>query len=652
MDERRPPDVITNQRKTIGVMINKTDQYFQDCIYRTVQTTARTLDMDVYFFTTVGHRESINDFDGKEKGLFRLAPVEKLDGLIVVLDSYQMVGFTETVMDMLHQRVKCPVVVIRECSPEYDSVFTDEETAIRPLLRHLMDDHGYRRICFEAGFKGHPGSEPRLQCYFDEMSRRGIPLPRNAVYYGTMWTHEADKAFEYFFANPDEPPEAIVCANDYMAIALIHELQSRGYRVPQDVVVTGFDNISETANTRPTVTTVQQDYIEMARQAVLQLDRRIRGNQGGGADMLPARIGLPGQALIRESCGCNTMAEMDMLRKNLAEITSKNKEINIREVSQVYFAIDMNTCDSYDDIHRIIMRKLEDIPTLQDFYCCLFEDENGELCEHITGRARIISAIRDRDDRDVQRGSFDTAQLLPASAERDEPQAFYVRLLHQRESIYGYTVMRFEDQATPSMFYLHWNVIVAGALRNLADQTKLRALYEERRRTSVTDVLTQLYNRRGMEEHLAPYWDDMCRQHRSVCFVMLDMDNLKPINDTFGHAAGDEALRTLRDVILTAGGKDTLAARMGGDEFLVFLPDCDQADADAFMERFHAAMAEANSQYPQARHIGCSWGVNVTTLEEGTTMEQCMHEADERMYVVKEEHRARRRALQAGGAVC
>lgn len=645
--------MITDKRKTIGVFINKTDLYFQNCIYRTVHEVARSLNIDVYFFTTVGHRESLNDFDDKEKGLFRFAPVEKLDGIIVVPDSYQMVGFTETVEDMLRQRVTCPVVVIRECTPKYDSVFTNEDEAIRPLLRHLMDDHGFRRICFEAGFKGHPGSEPRLGCYLDEMRKRGIPLPRNAVYYGTMWSRDADKAFDYFFANPDEIPEAIVCANDYMAIAMILELQKRGYRVPQDVVVTGFDNVSDTTNVRPAVTTVQQDYNEMARRAMLQLKHRMDLRDAGEPDPAPAQLGLPGQPVIRESCGCEGMAETEMLRRNLVEQSSLNKQINIREVSQVYFAIDMNACDTYDDIHRIIMRKLDDIPTLRDFYCCLFEDEKGELSEKITGRARVISAIRDRDDKDFTPVSFDATQVLPVMAERaDEPQAFFVRLLHQRESIYGYSVMQFQDGETPSMFYLHWNVIVAGALRNLADQTKLRALYEERRRSSVTDVLTKLYNRRGMEEHLAPYWDDMCREGRDVCFVMLDMDNLKPINDTFGHAAGDEALRTLRDVILTAGGKDTLAARMGGDEFLVFLPDHTQQDADAFMERFHAAMAEANSGYPEARHIGCSWGLCVTRLSEGMTIEQCIHEADERMYVIKEEHRALRRASQAGGSAC
>ena len=72
-------------------------------------------------------------------------------------------------------------------------------------------------MSFLAGYKEHPDSEKRLQCYREEMAKRGIPLYDHAIYYGSMWTRDADKACHYFFEDGVPMPEAIVCANDYMA---------------------------------------------------------------------------------------------------------------------------------------------------------------------------------------------------------------------------------------------------------------------------------------------------------------------------------------------------------------------------------------------------------------------------------------------------
>ena len=191
--------------------------------------------------------------------------------------------------------------------------------------------------------------------------------------------------------------------------------------------------------------------------------------------------------------------------------------------------------------------------------------------------------------------TFDSTKLLPSLAEReDEPKAFYIHLLHQRENTYGYTVMQFQPGQTPSMFYLHWNIVVSIALRNLANQAKLRTLYEERRLASITDVLTGLNNRRGLLEKLEPCWKDMCRQGKNVSFVSMDMDNLKPINDTHGHQGGDTALRMVAEAIRWALPADGIAARVGGDEFLVFMSGCDDAGTETFKEDFHTVLAKLN----------------------------------------------------------
>lgn len=630
--------MITDGRKTLGVFMNKSGLHFQNAVQTVTERRAKEMGYDVIYFFTVGYRESKNYYDVQEKSIFDFTPMEKLDGALVTPDAYDMAGFRESLFDMLDKRAKCPVVCVRDSLNAYDSFYTDEAMAIRPLLVHLLDDHGFRRVCFQSGHKDHPDGNKRLAVYLEEMEKRGIPLPPNAIHYGTMWTRDADKAYDHFFGDPDNWPEAVVCANDHMALALIEEVQAHGYSVPEDVVITGFDNIETTANSWPTVTTVGQDYEKMINSAMDLLHERIQQQERG--EKLPVRrhIGIPGSLEIRESCGCSHSSRELMERDEMRRLTRQLQEVSSREVSQTYFSIELNTADSYEEIHQTIFRKLDDIPHLRDFYLCLFEDENG-FAGHITPQVRLVSAIRDRQDAGMPMISFDRSLLLPSLAERpDEPQTFYVHLLHQRESTYGYTMMQYENGKTPSMFYLHWNVILSIALRNLDNQNKLKALYEERRLSSITDTLTGLYNRRGVSEKLDPIWADMCREKRTVCFASLDLDNLKPINDTFGHQGGDEALRTIADAIRASVPENAIPARIGGDEYLIFMPDCDEDDAAAFCGRFEAYLVERNQN---ARIVvGASVGTHVVQLGEGISLDRCVNESDEQMYQVKRQRHA------------
>lgn len=630
--------MITDHRKTIGVFMNKADTKFQTTVQRITRQHAQKMGYDVFYFITMGYRESSNVYDEQEKIIFDFVPVEKLDGALVTPDAYDMPGFRESLFRLLDERASVPVVCIRDHENHYDCCFTDEATAIRPLLNHLLDDHGFRRVCFQAGYEGHPDSQARLACYQEEMARRNIPLPPNAIHHGTMWTSGAEEAYEYFYGDKDNWPQAVVCANDFMAQALIDQLLAHGYRVPEDTVVTGFDDIESSKRCIPSLTTVGQDYPTMAAQAVELLYQRMMEKERGIQAGEKQRMGIPGKLILRESCGCGHSPDAQQLARELAALNKANQAGNTRVVSNTYFSIELNAAPTYEDIHKTIFRKLEDTPTVRDVYLCLFQDENG-YAHGISPKVQLVSAIQDRQDKGSPMITFDKDCLLPAMAERPgEAQVFYVYLLHQRDCTYGYTVIQYQDDETPTLFYQHWNVIVSLALRNLDDQIRLRALYEERRLSSITDALTGLYNRRGMDECLAPCWADMCRRGDAVCFASLDLDNLKTINDTLGHQGGDEALCAIADGIRAAVPQDALAARIGGDEYLVFIPHCDEGGAELFRQKLQAHLQETNKQ--RSFSVGASVGARVIRLKEDTSVNQCIRESDLAMYVEKERRHA------------
>lgn len=633
--------MLASKRKTIGVFINRTGFFFENTVYRVVQEQGRKRNMNVLVFATLGHRDSENYYDLLERAMFAFAPVEKLDGLIITPDTYQMEGFQEQLYQMLYTRVSCPVVAIRDHNAPCDRVYTDEENAIRPLLKHLLDDHGYKRIHFLAGFEGHPDSEIRLKCYYDEMAKHDLPLPQNAVYYGTMWRSGGDKACDYFFQEGQPLPEAIVCANDYMAQSITEELKKRGYRVPEDICVTGFDNVEDQAAFSIPMTTVEQDYAGIITKAFSLLEKRL-GERERNAEAAPMHdVGMASKLIVRRSCGCHWDEKWNERQARLLADSQQMQSIRLRETSQMYFSIDMNAAMTVEEMHTTIMRKRLDVPEMRDFFLCCFENEPGTgktegYAEELTEHVELISCMRNHEDYGMPMERFRRDQLLPDWVwDCDEPQSFFVRLLHQRDSIFGYCLIRYDEGHIPSIFFHQWNVTISSALRHLFSHQKLERLYEERRLSSITDPLTGLYNRRGLEEIVSPTWQNRCAAGEPITVFTFDMDNLKPINDTYGHGAGDDALQTVASVLRRLRWKDAVSARIGGDEFLLFLPKCDDTGATKVLAAIEEDLALLNRENGTQYEAAMSTGWYTIQLNPGVTLDQCIRESDERMYAVK-----------------
>ena len=628
--------MIFSKRKTIGVFISKIFATFDNAVFRALEREGRRLNYDIVVFATTGYYLTQNEYDIQEKNIFRFAAIDKLDGIIIVPESYEQEDFRDLLFDMLHRHAKCPVVAIRHDGREFDCVFTDETQAIRPLVKHLIEGHGLKRICFQTGFRGHIEAEARLEAFRREMADHGLEVRDEDVCAGNMWTNCAGEAWNRFFADPTRRPEAVVCANDYMAVGLMRLLMEKGLRVPEDVIVTGFDNINGVASDMPGLTTIQPDYDAMTVAAFEHLDRRIRGVSEWHRQ---ARISLEGKLVLGESCGCGKRSAdyfRDVSRRTTALLELEDDQDRIMNC----LSIDLGACDDLKELHEVLISKRAECSVVRDHYLCLF-GEPGTLMQEGNNRATLVHAIRDRRDCGMPMIAFDRQDLLPAMAERlDEPQMLFMKLLHQRGHNFGYSITRYVPGEVPSRIFVQVNALLSIALENIYRRAELMRLYEERRMSSITDMMTGLLNRRGLMERLEPMWRGLCGS--TTAFVSIDMDRLKRINDNFGHAAGDFAIRLLARAIQAALPAEGVAASIGGDEFLVFLPAAGNGEADAFLARFDREVGRLNAEENRSFTVSASAGCTVTRLNDGDTIEGCIHDSDKRMYQVKEEYHTAR----------
>lgn len=158
---------------------------------------------------------------------------------------------------------------------------------------------------------------------------------------------------------------------------------------------------------------------------------------------------------------------------------------------------------------------------------------------------------------------------------------------------------------------------------------------------AIRDPLTGLYNRRSMEDHLGKLIEQARQSGSDLCLLMLDLDNFKALNDSLGHAAGDQTLRAVGQIIRSSIREQDAAFRCGGDEFLIAMPDSPLAGAKALGRRIEVLVDTLGKSLKTARPVGMSVGTMALSERPRATMTQLLEEADRLLYECKEARKTR-----------
>ncbi|WP_163559772.1 EAL domain-containing protein [Halomonas sp. NO4] len=171
------------------------------------------------------------------------------------------------------------------------------------------------------------------------------------------------------------------------------------------------------------------------------------------------------------------------------------------------------------------------------------------------------------------------------------------------------------------------------------DITHIRENEERVRRLAYYDALTGLPNRRLLEDRLELAIRHAHRNQTRLAVIFLDLDHFKQVNDTLGHATGDELLMLLAERLQTRLREDDTLARLGGDEFLVLLPDLDEIDeVTRIARRLIEAVSEPSQIGQHSFRVGASLGISLYP-DDADSAEALIHEADVAMYRAKQEGR-------------
>ncbi|MFD4031684.1 LacI family DNA-binding transcriptional regulator [Streptomyces sp. NPDC058637] len=218
------------------------------------------------------------------------------------VDGFAVLAQTVPTEDLEVISRRLPVVMLagpREID-HLDHLVVANADGERELARHLIDDHGLRRLVFVGGDPDSPDAEARFRGFREACREAGLPVPDAPDLRTAMMTQaEGARAAETLLDRGAERPEAMLFANDQMAVGALRALERRGVRVPEDVAVTGFDGIPLSRIVRPSLTTVRQPIRQLGEQAVELLVQRLADRTRD-----PVSLELPVSLARRASCGC------------------------------------------------------------------------------------------------------------------------------------------------------------------------------------------------------------------------------------------------------------------------------------------------------------------------------------------------------------
>lgn len=220
---------------------------------------------------------------------------DRVDGLVV---TGQTIG--DEPIEELGRRGVPVVLLARPPSASADSVRTLNRPAAESLVGHLLD-HGHREIAYIGDPAGSPDAGERWDGFLAAHDSAGVSPAFEPVI--SVYREVAGREAAARLLSGPRRPTAIVGANDEIALGAMDAARAKGIRVPEELAITGWDDIPMTRHVSPALTTVRQPMLDLGRRAAALLDERITTNRTE-----PRHEVLPTELVVRSSCGCNAAA--------------------------------------------------------------------------------------------------------------------------------------------------------------------------------------------------------------------------------------------------------------------------------------------------------------------------------------------------------
>ena len=583
-------------------------------------------DICIYQYNCYGNWRREKKYNLGEYNIFRLPDLNEFDG--VVLDcNFTIDKERQQELACMLQKVEVPVISIGHAMDNCYYVGIDNTTPIKELMEHLHKEHGCIRFLYAGGPKGHYENYSRMTAFKSYILENG--LIEQDTWFGDYEYSNGVKYMDRLVNEAIPFPDAIICANDNIAAGICARAKELGYSVPEDFIVTGFDNMEKAAYFCPQITTVNNDRGKIAAAIVDMFHELWAGRQVESFHFVPTTCSFG------ESCGCannNTVDYRQYIKGQIIYKTQAQVEDEQRVAMEGRMAESTDFYGIFHEMSRYVINHDSDA-----FYAVLDKRlwegmDERKLPTKGYAKEQLMVAYTSENNVPV---SFESLEALYEHLEQTEPGTAYMFTpLHFRQYTVGYTIVKNARFLYYDPYFYDIQSGCARSLEAMFKQIQLEAINKRLEEVYNRDPMTGLYNRMAYTEMIGPAFKKYQEEKTACCLAFFDVNYFKEINDSMGHEFGDTILKRIAKILMELQPENGYSYRFGGDEFVVFFPNATKEKAEEYKKN---VLMEV-----ECSGISVSIGMVVTNPEEDVDLDDYLAQADNLMYEMKNAIKAKR----------
>lgn len=585
---------------------------------------------DLYIFNSYG--DSDREYEAYtigENNIFFLPDLREFDGVLIAANSLDVGSWVERMKQQI-SLLGIPCVGVEQPVEMEYAIGVDNYRAMYAVAEHLVRDKGCRVLNYVGGPFDNQENIFRKQAFLDVLSRYGLECNPSRVRDYSFLSKDGIQAYADFKEQGLEQPDAVVCANDYMAIGYLKGAEKDGLTAPRDFLITGFDNTKDAQQYFPCITSVDRSREELGRSSMAFLDDLIEKKQCPRQQYVPFRLALgqsTGDLPEHENSGAFLRELYDI------NIRNTRTRLNLRHLRTALLGR-----RSPEEFVEIVSRYAP-LMGMERFLVTL---DARKLQEN--SQEEMLSFGK-YDGEQIQVSGSEGGALIPSQWRRDEEvsHTYLFSPCHCNGMRFGYWVTIDNLEVIRENLLSEWMLALDNAMENLRQNLHLQIMNRKLSELYRRDSLTGLYNRFALKEMGEQL---ICRnreQGRSTLLIFVDMDSLKKANDIYGHDVGDQALKTIAvGLKQVCANRLDFVVRYGGDEFLLLGTYPGEAETEQIMQEVEKTITALGLELKLPFLLSASTGSAEIPPDDPEGLESFIRLADQRMYEHKMEKRRTR----------
>ena len=621
-------------KKKIAVLACGWAQYFLYDFLQGVEKIAKENNADVYIFNCYDYVEFSGYPNATGFSIYRLINYEEYDGIIILSDLIK----NPRVLEMERQRILKsgkPAVSINLKLKDISCMRIDNYTGFYELVTHLIKEHNARNLFYIDGNENSLDFTERRKAFRMALQDNQIELNRENIFTveHSSFNYGYNAASE-IFSSDRKLPDAIVCANDLIALGVLKAAAERNIKIPEQLKIAGYDGNYFAKNVIPAISTVNDNAFKIGTESAKRVLTGFTEVQDFKIKSMP---------IYQGSCGCESKIITDQKLfslKFLSEISqSENFAAQLNQIEEIFTdAADVFTLLTNLELFFSKSHAFEGsdfcIFLKADWASVLINSEEN-LPQNLSYGNQLQAITSIQNNVKYPREIIKTKDLIPSKMHSDECNTFLFIPIFNHSYVHGYFVCK-NSLSMISNYHGHqWTRTFGACIERFRKKNMYKQMSQQFLRLSTRDALSGMLNRVGMEKLAKPFYQQNKHNGLTTVLFFVDINSMKTINDKFGHLHGDLAVKTIAQAVLQVVPRNWLCIRYGGDEFLV-VGNSKNYNGEDYCKMITQMVLKKSSTMHLPYNLSASVGTLSVPANSPLSLEEAIEKVDEIMYEQKQ----------------